>query len=89
MFFVLGSFRDPLADEVLLFVVELLDVFGWRHDVVRIIGRDALPDQRGSWITGNDSCAVVPLGKGTFGRVESKVGFARIGVESVAGETVV
>ena len=55
MFLILRSFLDPAVDEFFLFGIQLEKVVGRGHHIVRVLGNDALPDERFLRFSGNDA----------------------------------
>lgn len=60
-----------------------------RHDLIRVFGNDALPDERGLRISGDDGRAVVTFLESTFWSIEAEICLAGFGVEAMTGEAAV
>ena len=87
--FIFRAFRDPLADKLLLLLVEFeVRVRRW-HDIIGISAGDPLPDEGLFGLAGNDGLPPVTAGEGSFRHIEAQFGFTGILIEAVAFEAAV
>lgn len=89
VFFILGSFFDPLIDEFFFTIIQFEQMIGRRHDVVGIFGDDAFPNKRFFRLARDNGGSILAISISSFPGVETEIGFPRIWVKSMAGEAVI
>ena len=84
-----GALLDPLLDRLLLVLGQLSVGVGRRHDLIVVLGGDALPGFTVREISGNDGPVPSKVGQSAFRRIKPEVRLPLFLVEAVAGEAVV
>ena len=87
MGFVRRAFFDPAAEggELLRGKLRLMGL-GWRHDFIRVLGEQPLPEFGLREVARNDRADAFIVGQGAFAGVEAEVGLTVLRVEAVTRE---
>ena len=87
MRFVRRAFFDPAAEggELLRGKLRLMGL-GWRHDFIRVLGEQPLPEFGLRGVAGDDRPDAIVVGQGALTGVETEVGLTVLRVEAVTRE---